>query len=312
MGLASSCIGGLVLWVDVCPIGCQSRKGAKRGDAQDGWPRSHDDWNSQQCQQAPLSSEHVKNGALSQRSCLSSQGQRPPAAARRASPSVDGVKFFQDASSGIARHPGGGFFTAPTHSMAIPLKLQQSYSTSDIPTMKTGNVNLDANNHALVALADDRERHPGRRRLGLERRRGREQGGCSSGDATLKRQSILDDVIEDEPWKTVCRRHTWRGDGPGTVEGPSCPARGEETESCQAFTGPRKATGTATWPLFVVAIAAESRIQNTQSLQWAPFDERSLRGWRNVISFNRAASNSPAQPSPVSIFLTKPASSRPH
>lgn len=189
-------------------------------------------------------------------------------------------------------------FTAPTHSMAIPPKLQQSYSTSDIPTMKTGNVNLDANNHALVALADDRERHPGRRRLGLERRRGREQGGGSPGDATLKRQSILDDVVEDEPWKTVCRRHTWRGDGPGTVEGPSCPARGEETESCQAFTGPRKATGTATWPSFVVAIAAESRIQNTQSLPWAPFGERSLRGGRNVISFNRAVSNSPAQPSP--------------
>lgn len=228
-------------------------------------------------------SKHRSQASMSKMAPCHNGAASPPEASVLPQPPVEHPPRLMASSSSKTPRPAlpdttAVVFTAPTHSMAIPPKLQQSYSTSDIPTMKTGNVNLDANNHALVALADDRERHPGRRRLGLERRRGREQGGGSPGDATLKRQSILDDVVEDEPWKTVCRRHTWRGDGPGTVEGPSCPARGEETESCQALTGPCKATGTATWPSFVVAIAAESRIQNTQSLPWAPFGERSLRG----------------------------------
>ena len=66
--------------------------------------------------------------------------------------SVDGVKFFQDASSSVASDTTAVVSPATSHILATPPKLQQSYSTGDVPTVKGTNVNLGANNHAQQHL----------------------------------------------------------------------------------------------------------------------------------------------------------------
>lgn len=103
-------------------------------------------------------SKHRSQASISKMSSSHNGAASPPeASAPRSRPSsirhsVDGVKFFQDASSGIATDTTAVVSTAPSHNMATPPKLQQSYSTSDIPTVKTSNVNLGANNHAQQHL----------------------------------------------------------------------------------------------------------------------------------------------------------------
>ncbi|KAK0740920.1 armadillo-type protein [Schizothecium vesticola] len=103
-------------------------------------------------------SKHRSQASMSKMGSSHNGAASPPeASAIRSRPSsirhsIDGVKFFQDASSSTAPDTTAVVSTAPSHSMATPPKLQQSYSTSDIPTVKTSNVNLGANNHAQQHL----------------------------------------------------------------------------------------------------------------------------------------------------------------
>ncbi len=76
----------------------------------------------------------------------SAVGSNRPANVRH---SVDGMKLFQDATTASLDAPTTSVVSPPTaHIMASPPKLHQSYSTNDVPTVKTNGAAGNLNNHA--------------------------------------------------------------------------------------------------------------------------------------------------------------------
>ncbi|SPQ27573.1 627a4bcd-1bf8-465b-8b8f-a51ad00be830 [Thermothielavioides terrestris] len=97
-----------------------------------------------------MSSTQLNGGAsVGSPSEASTIGSNRPANVRH---SIDGLKFFSETTSAASDPPATSVVSPPTaHVLASPPKLHQSYSTNDVPTVKTnGTTGLggNANNHA--------------------------------------------------------------------------------------------------------------------------------------------------------------------
>jgi hypothetical protein len=96
------------------------------------------------------SSQHNAGAPVGSPSEASTIGSNRPANIRH---SIDGMKFFPESTSVAPEAPATSVVSPPTgHTLASPPKLlHQSYSTNDVPTVKTnGTIGMgsNANNHA--------------------------------------------------------------------------------------------------------------------------------------------------------------------